>query len=459
MVKPTMILIGAVLLIALIALVRIFRLGYSFKFSSLRKVLASIRKMHFVLLILATLFGCAMFVLYLGEMQTSSSAVVTLNFAEASNGQDFDGTRYNMSEIIREDVLERAIKDGGFANVTAQQLADCLSVTPKVQGDSYNEERYHIATEFLIHFAADENTSHLDAKNVAQMVAQAYKSLYIERFVSTFDVLTLDKEVAFDEMEYLDVLKYLDKECSKLEYYMTAMDDENSSFRDSNGNTFSGLALRIDLLEDVQIGENLYAYIIQNGIAKDADAYVGRLEHSNVMLSYDKQRASASYAVCNDAINKYDERMSRVVLVPTWDNDGEFYMGRTKIGTDMLSLKAYNYSLDEAAIQKEMETNAAEIKAMRGGTERYGMDALRMIRQTYDTLLQYAQDALVLVREYSETQMNQCISISIPELPFMDLAVRSAAMAIIFYGMLVLVLIAIKGKKSLAADYAGRSVH
>ncbi len=458
MVKPSVILIGVVLLIALVALLRIFRLGYSFRFSSLRKALASVGKMHFVLLILATLFGCAMFVLYFDEMQMNSSAVVSLNFAEASNGQDFDGTRYNMSEIISEDVLERAIKDGGFENVTAQQLADCLSVTPKAQGDSYNEEGYHIATEFIVQFTMDENTRHLNAKSVVQMVAQAYKSLYIERFVSTFDVLMLDKEVAFEEMEYLDAVKYLDKECSKLEYYMTAMDDENSSFRDSNGNTFSGLALRIDLLEDVQIAENLYAYIIQKGIAKDADAYVGRLEYANALLDYDRQRALTSYNICNAAIAKYDERMSRVVLVPTWDSDGEFYMGRTKIGTDTLVIKAYNYSLNAATIQKEMETNDGEIKAMSGGTERYGAEALNMILQIYDTLNQYAEDALVLVQEYSETQMNQCISISVSELSFVSSAVRSAVMAVVFYGMLVLVLVALKGKKKLAAENADRFV-
>ena len=459
MAKPSVILIGAVLLLALLALLRIFRLGFSFRFSTLRKGLASVGKMHILLLVLATIFGCVMFVQYSGEAQRSASAVVTLNFAEASNGQNFDGTRYNMSDILSEEVLERAIEDGGFPNVTAEQLAKCLSVSPKVQGDSYNEDSYHIATEFLIYFTKDEHTSHLNAENVVQRVAQAYKSLYVEHFESTFDVLELDQEVAFADMEYLDAVKYLDKECSKLEYYMTAMDDENNSFRDSNGNTFSGMALRIDLLEDVQIAENLYAFIVQNSIAKDADAYVGRLEHANVLLDYDKQRASTSYEICNTAIDKYDERMSRVVLVPTWDNDGEFYMGRTKIGTDTLSVKAYSYSLEAAAIQKELETNAGEIKAMTGGTEQHGAEALEMIEQIYDTLLQYAQDAQVLVREYSETQMNQCISVSMTEASFMDLAVRSAVVAIICYGMLVLVWIALKGKKLLAADNASRFVH
>lgn len=454
--KYSVLLIGAVVLIALILLVNIYRRSQAMSLSGLKNALAGIGRKHFLLIPLALLFGCAIFCLDFSEKQSYSSAVVALNFAEASNGQDFDGTRYNMSEIIGKDVIERAIADAGFENVTAEQLSECLSVSPLVQGDAYNEHDYHIATEFLIEYQASKETKHLDAANVPQMVAQAYKSLYIERFTSIFDVLVLDEEVSFEGMEYLDAVKYLDKECSKLKFYMNALDDENSSFRDSSGNTFSGLAQKIDLLKDVQIEENLTAFIIQNKVAKDAAAYIGRLEYDNVLLDYEKQKAAASFAICNEAIAKYDKAMSRIVLVPTWDGDGEFYMGRTKIGPDALSMKAYDYSMDVANAQKNMENNSNIIGAMRTGSERHAASVQAMIEQIYQTMLKYADEAWNLAREYSDTQMNQCISISAQKLSVKKLAVYGAGAAVIFYGMLVLAVIAGKSREALNKSRASR---
>lgn len=454
MVKPSMLLVGAIALIALLSLVQIYRTIHKLSISEIRNALSGIGKKHVLLIVLALFVGCGMFFLISEEQDDQASVLVSLNFAEASNGRDFGGTRYNMSEIISDEVIERAIQDGGFENVTVDQLSSCLSVSPLVQGDSYSEEAYHIATEFLVIFESDSFTRHLDAKNVAQMVAQAYKDIYAERYLSTYDVLLIDEDVSFDDMEYLDIVKYLDKECSKLEYYMVAMDDQNSSFRDSSGNTFNGLAQKIDLLEDVQISENLYAYIVQNRVVKDADAYIGRLEYDNILLEYERQRDYASYVTCNDAVAKYDEKMSRIVLVPTWDSDGEFYMGRTKNGVDTLSVKAQGYSQDVAADIRAMKENSSVISSLRNGSERYAGEVQEMIRQIYETMVKYSKEAWSLVQEYTETQMNQCITVTVQKVSLMNMAVVCVMAAAVFYGALVLLTVASKAKKIRLGDTA-----
>ena len=49
----------------------------------------------------------------------------------------------------------------------------------------------------------------------------------------------------------------------------------------------------------------------------------------------------------------YSEEMTRVVLVPTWDEGGKYYMGRTKVGIDELSVMATTFSNNVASNEKE----------------------------------------------------------------------------------------------------------
>ena len=50
----------------------------------------------------------------------------------------------------------------------------------------------------------------------------------------------------------------------------------------------------------------------------------------------------------------YSEEMTRVVLVPTWDESGKYYMGRTKVGIDELSVTPNAVLPLRAAIRKSI---------------------------------------------------------------------------------------------------------
>ena len=53
----------------------------------------------------------------------------------------------------------------------------------------------------------------------------------------------------------------------------------------------------------------------------------------------------------------YSEEMTRVVLVPTWDKSGKYYMGRTKVGVDELSVMATTFSDYVASNEKAIMDN------------------------------------------------------------------------------------------------------
>ena len=347
------------------------------------------------------------------ELKKSVHAIISLNYSEASQALNSNGTRYNMAEIISDEVVERAIKKGALEDVTVKQLKNCLVVYPCVQGGVGDETQYHISTEFAVEYHASKDTAHLDSENVIKLITSAYKEYYIEKYTDSFS-LDAEKPV-FTEMEYMDIVSYFDKETQAILNYLYGMAGKNPSFVTENGSTFNSIAGKVHQFKETQINQNLRSLILQNGIVRSSNEYVERLAYQNKNVDFDRQKNNASYNLCNQAIAMYSEEMTRVVLVPTWDQAGKYYMGRTKVGVDELSVMATNFSNYVASNEKEIMDNNLIIDKISSGGQDFqkfsSADAL--IESVYSSIKGFEKEAITAGREYSRQKMNQCIAVSI----------------------------------------------
>ena len=111
----------------------------------------------------------------------------------------------------------------------------------------------------------------------------------------------------------------------------------------------------------------------------------------------------------------YSEEMTRIVLVPTWDGSGKYYMGRTKVGVDELSVQATTFSDNVASNNKEMMDNQLVIEkienATKNSTANEQADAL--IATIDKSIDNFKTEAIKAGREYSNYTMNQCIAVSV----------------------------------------------
>lgn len=347
------------------------------------------------------------------ELKNSVHAVVSLNYSEASQALNSNGTRYNMTEIISDEVVEKAIENGALKDVTVKQLKDCLVVYPCVQGGVANEAQYHISTEFAVEYHASKHTSHLDSENVIKLITSAYKEYYIEKYTDNFK---LDSEKPdFTQMEYMDIVSYLDKETQAILNYLYGMAEKNNSFVTENGSTFNSIAGKVYQFKETQINQNLRSLILQNGIVKDKNEYVDRLSYQNKNIDFDRQKNDASYKLCNEAVEMYSEEMTRIVLVPTWDKSGKYYMGRTKVGVDELSVLATTFSNYVASNEKEMMDNNLILNKIlwSNGNEEIYSSADSLIESIYGSIKGFEKEAIKAGREYSRHRMNQCIAVSV----------------------------------------------
>lgn len=375
------------------------------------------------------------------KLRQSVHAVISLNYSEASQAQNSNGTRYNMAEIISDEVVARAIELGAFEDVTVKQLKNCLSVYPCVQGGVEDESKYHISTEFAIEYHASKHTAHLDSENVIKLITTAYKQYYIEKYVDNFSLNPQKPD--FESMEYMDIVSYLDKETNALLNYLYGMAGKNSSFVTENGATFHSIAGKVYQFSQTQINQNLSSLILQNGIARNEQGYVERLSFQNKNVDFDRQKNQVSFELCNQAVDMYSEEMTRVVLVPTWDKSGKYYMGRTKVGVDELSVMATTFSNYVASNEKEIMENNLIIEKM-------GVDAPEaqkyeevnaMIDSLYNQVRSFEKEAINAGRQYSTYKMNQCISVSIYGVSLMNemkslvLFAGFAYLSLVLYGI------------------------
>ena len=339
-------------------------------------------------------------------------AVITLNYSEASRARNSNGTRYNMSEILCDEVLSRAIEMGALENISAKTLKKSLSLYPYVQGDVTDESEYHISTEFVVAYNATKDTQHLDPKNVVQLIANAYKEYYIEKYTDNYSMVAQQKQHDYSSLEYMDIVTYLNKEVNFVLNYLYGMAQNSYSFVTSDGKTFQSIASQVYQFQTTQINQNLWSLILQNGVAKDKSGYIDRLNYHNNNTNFTLQKNAASFDLCNEAVSMYAEEMTRIVLVPTWDESGKYYMGRTKVGIDELSVMATAFSDKVASNQKEIMDLELIIDKMESVTSNSKVykEADELIATVDRSIAEFTKEAINAGREYSSYRMNQCIA-------------------------------------------------
>ena len=131
----------------------------------------------------------------------------------------------------------------------------------------------------------------------------------------------------------------------------------------------------------------------------------------------------------------YSVEMTRVVLVPTKDANGKYYMGRTNVGIDELAVMATSFSDQIAENEKElMNSNLIMQKMQESDADALYPALADALIQTIDkTLDALTLEAVTAGREYSDYKMNQCIAVSISNASLFDELKMVAVFAVLAY--------------------------
>ena len=337
---------------------------------------------------------CSIFAIY--QLSNSVSTKITINASLAETGKKPDGTSFSILEIFSDEVMERAV-DKLDGKVEVEELRKHLSVTDAMSEESFTrlEESIHnqqydntyFPTEYLLTYSTlSEQIKQegffaqvkaffggifsVSKTKILNAIVESYQECYAEEYLEYGALVNINWDEV-DNMDYYTRLDYMKNTVERLKRFLEYKNNQALS----NSNTADGLGysdLLAELSYDTLHGiENAQSYVVQNGVTKDRAELLRQFKNLQKFYEEENIRYLHTHSVLKKTIDMYDSTTTKVLFIPSFDGNGEFYMNRTKIGLDYLIEQA-----EQAKISADDAAHTAEYYSylQQSFSERYVID-------------------------------------------------------------------------------------
>ena len=365
--------------------------------------------------------------------------LMVLSYEEAARGQNPNATRFNESNILSDEILERVVQRSGL-EITVEQLSKCLSISTSLDAEKLDvtqESDMKISTEYRVRCSRRVALYGTNPKTVLNLLSNVYWENFVMNYAENDSILDLSFE-KLEGMEYLDAKDYLEMQANKLRNYLPGYSSESSSFRAAgNEETFSSLSQKITNFIDIEL-ERYEAFVLENGLADNQATYQSRMQYANHQLDVSRRKEMASHDVRIEAINRYNAYMTRFVLIPTYDTDKEFYMSKTKVGVDYFADEAKEYLESATELVEKIEHNAYASQQISSSS--VAPSAYRQADQRIEALkaelLNLAAQSRALCSTYVREKRDGYIQVSFAAPAVLDSALRALLLTALFVAAL-----------------------
>lgn len=388
---------------------------------ALRHIWTNKYRLFLCLLTLCCLFG----LVHYFESADSATASISFNYSEAALGMNPNKTRFNAYEIVSDEVMERAIRRVGLQDsLTASQLAQCLYLSPDSTGSANGSE--YISTNYYLSI----NTRKLElgsrkATDLLQSVCESYREIFQSSYCDNQSLLKEKLEVTTDCEPYLR-LNELEVRAEGLNRYLNTRLQENKSFTDeanpdSSTNNFTTMGKKINNLVDYDL-PNAMAFVIEGGVAREPSMLTSILEYKNKIDDIAMRKKQAYYDADKKGISIYEKSMTSIMMIPTVDEDSEYYMSRTKTAMDALARAADSALSDATGYQTEIvSTNYViqKIRELDAGQPRLA-EAQAMVNKLENAINEISEELFVLDKAYIKYKSQNYITFSYGAVSFLQ---------------------------------------
>lgn len=390
-------------------------------------VLRGLWQHRFVYLTILILVTCSTSLVMYRQKARTAKMLVALNYEEATRGLYPNNTRFNISLIKSEDVLDRAIAKAGLeGQITALDMADHITaLASNVNGMQLPSDTtsYKIATTYTITYEKnDELGPRISAKDMLGLIVEAYKDVFYEDYTYVEVGIAPDWSEC-EEQEYMEIGSFFEKECRMLRRFLNTNANENGTFRSARtGETFTSLRQKVDNFITIDL-EKYDSYVLQSGLSKNRERYISKLEYENFLKNIDYQKFMAEYQNRLHTIEIYDSALTAVVLIPTLDTQNNFYMSRTKVAIDYQATAAESANANGNDTMAVIQKNEYAIRQMRSQTANTpssiatAQSMIQDMKQKLETLIETTK---ILNKEYVRYKTKNYLTISFEERSLAD---------------------------------------
>lgn len=333
------------------------------------------------------------------------SVVLSLNYEEASKGQNPNLTRYNVYELKSDRVMERVISNAGLQDVlTPTELSEHIDIAENSSGktiDPNDSSTYYISTSYTVSYRMNREIKNISVDDMMTLICKSYNDMFHEEYVGTKSVLKYDLG-DIEGKEYIEIAKLFTNKSDQMLRYIQQRIEENATYRsDITGQSFQTIKKMIQNVQNYSI-KKYSAFVLESGLSRNKDHYIRTLNYKNDMLNINYQKFMIDYNVRKQQVQDYDSAMIGTVMVPSINEKQEYYMSRTNTGTDYLTKEA-DYSLSQGnAVDRDIIDNndiIAKVNASTADEESY-KKADELIKIVDEELKQVANTADTTDKEY-----------------------------------------------------------
>lgn len=346
----------------------------------------------------------SLIVTYTGSFN-KKSVVLSLNYEEASKGQNPNLTRYNVYELKSDRVMERVISNAGLQDVlTTTELSEHIDIAENSSGktiDPNDSSTYYISTSYTVSYRMNREIKNISVDDIMTLICKSYNDMFHEEYVGTKSVLKYDLG-DIEGKEYIEIAKLFTNKSDQMLRYIQQRIEENATYRsDITGQSFQTIKKMIQNVQNYSI-KKYSAFVLESGLSRNKDHYIRTLNYKNDMLNIKYQKFMIDYNVRKQQVQDYDSAMIGTVMVPSINEKQEYYMSRTNTGTDYLTKEA-DYSLSQGnAVDRDIIDNndiIAKVNASTADEESY-KKADELIKTVDEELKQVANTADTTDKEY-----------------------------------------------------------
>lgn len=346
----------------------------------------------------------SLIVTYTGSFN-KKSVVLSLNYEEASKGQNPNLTRYNVYELKSDRVMERVISNAGLQDVlTPTELSEHIDIAENSSGktiDPNDSSTYYISTSYTVSYRMNREIKNISVDDMMTLICKSYNDMFHEEYVGTKSVLKYDLG-DIEGKEYIEIAKLFTNKSDQMLRYIQQRIEENATYRsDITGQSFQTIKKMIQNVQNYRI-KKYSAFVLESGLSRNKDHYIRTLNYKNDMLNINYQKFMIDYNVRKQQVQDYDSAMIGTVMVPSINEKQEYYMSRTNTGTDYLTKEA-DYSLSQGnAVDRDIIDNndiIAKVNASTADEESY-KKADELIKTVDEELKQVANTADTTDKEY-----------------------------------------------------------
>lgn len=325
----------------------------------------------------------------------SENARISLIYPLSEKGYYPDGSRFNMYDILTDDVIERAVeeynKEYNGRDLTVSEakkstkIHDYLAgaVQDRIQNALYaGQQAAYYTNEYIVTFKPARVIDLRNPKRLFGLIPDVNSNLYMQKlhesynyyFMNTHtEINTIPKitqSITSEDYDYIEIADLYDRKINMFINYLVSKNQEDETYRSQvTGVSFNDLITGFQSLKDVKI-QNLISFVSSSKIARNVEDIVNKYKTQieRGWLQYKILQDESNFA--SNAMNIYDHTFDGNIVIVGMNEELGLYQSRPRTAFDTITKRSLetgiqakdtlnDISENERLIEDYLNTNPA----------------------------------------------------------------------------------------------------